>query len=188
MWLLVLGLVLFLGVHSIRIVAADWRQARIAAMGENAWKGVYSVVSLISLVMIVYGYGMAREGASQLYDTQLWSRPFSHFAVPLGLTLVMASNFPAGHIKRIFKHPMLWGAILWAAAHLTSNGDTASVVLFGSFLVWAVVDLASCYGREQEIVTQPAVWADVLGIVLGIGLTLLFILWAHEWLFGVAVL
>ncbi len=185
MWLLILGLLVFLGIHCTRIFASDWREQRIAAMGDGAWKGLYSVVSLLGLVAMVYGYATAQPSAAQIYDVPIWATTYAYFAVPLGLILFVAANFPAGNIKRIFQHPMLWGTVLWSTAHLAANGDLASLLLFGGFLIWSVLNLVSCYSRGGIAVLRPAVWADVVSIILGIAVTFLFIVWAHEWLFGV---
>lgn len=188
MTLLILGLVIFLGVHSVRIFASDWRDAQIAARGENAWKGLYSITSIIGLVVLIYGYGAARQEAGIVYTPPIWGRSVLHVAMPLALVLFVASQVPMGHLKKRFGHPMLWGIIIWAGAHLLANGDTASVLLFGGFLIWALIDFHSARQRPVTDQREAKVWPDLAALVIGIGVTGLFVGFLHQWLIGVPVI
>lgn len=146
---LVAGLALFLGTHSVRIFADDWRAARIAAMGEGAWKGVYSLLSLAGLALLVWGYGQSRAD-----PLVLWTPPagLSHVAALLTLpafVLVTAAYVPMNHIRAAVGHPMVAGVKLWAFAHLLCNGRLGDVLLFGAFLAWAVLDFVAARRRDR---------------------------------------
>jgi uncharacterized membrane protein len=190
MTLLILGLLLFLGAHSVRIVADDWRTARINAMGLNAWKGVYSVVALIGFVLLVWGYGETR-GAPELWNPPAWTR---HLAALLNLpafVLLVAAYVPGTRIKAAVGHPMVAGVKLWAFAHLISNGRPGDMLLFGAFLAWAVADYVSARRRDRVAGTRyPSgpISRDGLAAVIGIAAWGLFAKWGHAWLFGVAPL
>jgi uncharacterized membrane protein len=189
MALLILGLALFLGVHSVSIFATGWRDAQVAQRGEKAWKGLYSVVSLVGFGLIVYGYGLARQAPTVLYTPPAALR---HIALLLMLPvfpLLAASSLP-GRIKTVAKHPTLLAAKLWATAHLLANGNLADVLLFGAFLAWAVADRISVKRRPIRPVPGAAARPvnDLIAIVAGVGLYVLFLLWGHAWLIGVSPL
>ena len=184
MLVLIIGLILFLGIHSVRIVAPGWAADRQATMGEGPWKGLYSLVSLAGLVLIVWGYSMARN------DVIVWQPPFwmSHVTALLmlfSLILLAVFQLPAGRIKPAVKHPMLAAVKIWAFAHLLANGDLASIVLFGSFLAWAVVDRISVKRRGVAVAAPGPVKWDVAALVTGLVLYVLFVFWLHAVLFGV---
>ncbi len=187
MTLLIVGLALFLGIHSVSIVAPAWRDAQLAQRGEAAWKGLYSVVSGIGLVLLIYGYGVARQAPTVLFTPPPELR---HLALVLLLpvfVLLLAVYLP-GRIKTAAKHPMLLATKLWALAHLLVNGSLADVLLFGGFLAWAVADRISLKRRPARAV--PALPArpanDVIAVVGGLVLYAVILLWAHAWAFGVA--
>ena len=183
---LVLGLVVFIGIHSIRIVAPGWRESTIESVGENAWKATYSVVSLASFVLLIFGYSLAKPEATQVYT------PFSEMyhvvllLMAIAFVMMMASNLGPSHIKQKFKHPFLLATILWSISHLWMNGDSASLVLFGSFLVWAVIDLRSAFQRPKTEKPAPILRNDIISVIVGLGLYGLFLWVLHEALFGVA--
>lgn len=190
MLLLILGLVLFLGIHSVSIVSADGRNRLAQQMGEGPWKGLYSLVSLAGFVLIVIGYGAAREAPVLLYTLPAG---FRHLAALLMLpvfVLLLATYLP-GRIQRTAKHPMLLAVKLWALAHLLANGTLADVLLFGGFLAWAVADRISVKKRAARGLTRaaPALPGskanDAIALVGGLGLYVLFVVWAHGFLFGV---
>jgi uncharacterized membrane protein len=189
MALLIFGLVLFLGIHSVSIFAVGWRDAQVAQRGEKAWKGLYSIVSLVGFVLIVYGYGLARQTPVVLYTPPTAMR---HIALLLMLPvfpLLAASSLP-GRIKAAAKHPMLLAVKLWATAHLLSNGNLADVLLFGAFLAWAVADRISVKRRPiRPVPGAPArPFNDVIVLVVGVALYVAFLLWGHRWLIGVSPL
>ena len=188
MLILVLGLLLFLGAHSVRIVAEPWRNDQIARLGERRWKGLYSLVSLAGLVLIVWGYGQARLDPVVLWSTPVWTR---HAAAALTLPafiLIAAGNMRGTRMKRAFGHPMVVGVKVWAFAHLLANGMLADVVLFGSFLVWAIVDYRAARRRDRATgVAYPpgALSRDLAAVVIGTAAWVVFAFWLHQWLFGV---
>ena len=190
MVLLIVGLVLFLGVHSVAIVAPALRARTIHRLGEGAWKGPYALVSLVGFVLICYGFSLARQAPVILYAPPTWLR---HVALILMLPvfpLLIAAYLP-GRIKTAAKHPMLAAVKFWAFAHLLANGLLADVLLFGGFLAWAVVDRISLKRRSvpQVVRTAPAgPWNDVIAVVLGLAIYGLTIGWAHVRLFGVSPL
>jgi uncharacterized membrane protein len=191
MLLLILGLVLFLGTHSVPIVAADFRARGKAAIGERPWKLAFGAVSLLGLVLIVLGYGAARQApdALLLYVAPFWLR---HVALLLMLpvfVLLLAAYLP-GRIQRATRHPMLLAVKLWAVAHLLANGTLADLLLFGSFLGWAVADRISLKRRAPEQVPGAPASPRNDWIALGGGLALYvaFLLWLHKLLMGVSPL
>lgn len=190
MALLVLGLILFLGIHSVSIVAPAWRNAQVTRRGEHAWKGVYSLVSLAGLVLLIYGYGAARQSAPLLYAPPQLLRQLSLLLMLPVFPLLFAAYMP-GRIQRGARHPFLLAVLLWAVAHLLSNGTLADVLLFGAFLVWTVADLISVQRRavpHKVPGAPPAAFNDVVAIVGGLLVYVGFVLWAHRWMTGVSLL
>ncbi len=190
MAVLVLGLVIFLGLHSTRIIAEGGRAKAIARLGEGPWKGVYSLLSLIGLALIVWGFGQARwNAAAELWVPPIWTRHTTILLMLISLILIGAYIFKRSHIAVATHHPMVLGVAIWAAGHLIANGSAADLVLFGAFLVWAVADLVSSYGRDaRNAVVYPAPnWGATIGaIVLGVVLWLALLGGLHLWLFGVS--
>lgn len=188
MSILVLGLILFLGVHSVSIVAPGWRDAQIAQRGERVWKGVYAVISLVGFVLLVYGYGLARQTPVVLYTPP---QALRHVALLLMLPvfpLLFAAYLP-GRIQRTVKHPMLLAVKFWALAHLLVNGTVADVLLFGAFLLWAVADRIAVKRRAvpRQVPGAPASgFNDVAALVGGLAAYVVFVFWAHVWLIGVS--
>lgn len=186
---LLLGLLVFLGVHSVAIVAPAWRDAQVARHGELPWKGLYALASAAGFALIVSGYAQARQ-----QPIVLWVPPagLRHAALALMLPvfpLLLATYLP-GRLKTAAKHPMLLATQLWAVAHLLANGQLADVLLFGGFLAWAVADRVSLQRRTPRPVPgAPAgPWNDAIALVGGLGIYAVFVLWAHAALIGVAPL
>lgn len=186
MTLLILGLVLFFGSHSISIFAPAWRDAQAARRGEKAWKGLYSLVSLIGFVLLVVGYGQARQAPVVLYVPPAAMRHLALLLMLPAFVLLLAAYLP-GRIKAAVKHPMLAAVKLWATAHLLANGNLADVLLFGAFLAWAVADRISLNRRTpRPIPGAPARPAnDAIAFVGGLLLYALFVAWGHRALIGV---
>ena len=185
---LILGLVLFLGAHSVRIVADDWRSAQIARHGEAAWKGVYTLLSIAGLAFVVWGYGQARMAPVVLWQPPLWTRHAASLFMLVSFVLLAAAYVPRNAIKAKLHHPMIAGVKLWAFAHLLANGTLADVVLFGSFLVWAVLSFRAARARDRAAGTAYApgtVAGTVAAGVVGVAAWAGFALWLHAWLIGV---
>lgn len=187
MTLLILGLVLFLGIHSLSIANEPLRDRLHASMGEAAFKVLYSFVSLAGLLLIIWGYGAARLDPTVLYIPPTWLRHVSLLLLIPVFPLLFATYFP-GRIKAKIGHPMLVAVKLWALAHLLANGMLHDVMLFGSFLAWAIADRISMKRRTQRpIPTLPASKAnDLIAIAGGLAVYVVMVMWAHRWLFGVA--
>lgn len=189
MVLLVLGLVLFLGSHSVRIFAEPWRTRVRERVGANAWLGLYSLVSLVGFGLIVWGYGLSRNEGVNLWWPPIWTR---HLAAALTLpafVLLVAAYVPKTRIKATVKHPMVAGVKLWATAHLLANGRLGDVVLFGAFLAWAVLDFRAARQRDRAEGIQyerGPIARDVLCGVVGLGLWVVFAFALHWRLIGVS--
>ncbi|MCP5149884.1 MAG: NnrU family protein [Ectothiorhodospiraceae bacterium] len=185
MLILVLGLAIFLGAHSVSIVSRPWRDAMVARLGAGGWRMAYTVVSLAGFALLVYGYGAAREAPVVLWSPPAWGRHVTFLLMVPVLILLVASNL-RGHIRARLKHPLLVGTKLWALAHLLANGMLADLVLFGAFLAWAVLDRISFKRRGVGAPEgEPRVAHDAIAVVVGLGLYVAFVLWLHGWLIGV---
>jgi len=197
---LVLGLILFLGMHSVRIVADDWRSQMIDRIGLGAWKALYSLVSLLGLVLIVWGYGLARHNPVTLWVPPVGMAHAASLLTLLAFVLLVAAYVPGNAIKARLQHPMVLGVKLWAFAHLLANGTLADALLFGGFLAWAVLDYRSARrrpaGQPDDDDDEAAAAADAQGarsaraptvatVVVGVGAWAVFAFWAHGALFGV---
>jgi len=188
MGILILGLIVFLGVHSTRIVADGWRSAQVERLGLGRWKSVYSLVSLAGFVLIVWGFSLARQ-----QPVVIWTPPFAmrHVAALLMLiafVLLAAAYVPRNSIKARLHHPMVLAVKTWAFAHLLANGRLADLLLFGAFLAWAVVCYIAEKKRDRAAGTQyPAgtAGATAATVVAGIVAWALFAFWLHGVLIGV---
>jgi uncharacterized membrane protein len=188
MLLLVLGLVIFLGVHSIHVFAEDWRGRQIARLGAGPWKGRFALASLIGLVLIIIGFAAARGHAVLLYAPPAWLRHINVFLTLVAFVLVAAAYVPRNHIKEKIGHPMVAGIKTWAFGHLLAIGMLSDVVLFGAFLVWAIVDFGVSRRRDRALgVRYPAgsLRGDLIALVAGVVVWAAFAFWLHEALVGV---
>jgi uncharacterized membrane protein len=188
MAVLIIGLLVFLGVHSVALAAPAVRSRAVARIGEGGWKGIYSLVAAAGFVLIVYGFRLARESPVVLYSPPGWMHYVTLLLMLPVFPLLIAAYLP-GRIKTAMKHPLLAAVKFWALAHLLSNGMLADLLLFGGFLAWAVVDRISLKRRLQAVpAAPPGRFNDLIAVVLGLALYLLFIEWAHLRLFGVSPL
>ncbi len=187
--LLILGLILFLGVHSISIVAPAWREQTVARVGAARWKGVYSLVSLVGLVLICWGFSVARAAPVVVFVPSAGMR-----AVSLPLTLpvfpLLLAAYVPGRIRKMLKHPMLVAVRLWALAHLLANGMLSEVVLFGSILVWSVVLSISLARRPiRPVPVMPMRgFNDASAIIVGVVMFLAVVFVLHRLVLGVSPL
>jgi len=190
MYLFITGLIIFLGSHSCRIFAEPWRNQMIDRLGEVKWKGLCAILSFIGLVLIVIGYGQARQ-----MPIVLWQPPtyLAHIAILLNLVafIFLAGSLSKNNAIRLkLKHPMILGVKVWALAHLLANGTLASLILFGSFLLWAVLDFRSARKRpilmpEKAVVSTKA---TIIVILFGVVVWAAFIFGLHQYLIGVSPL
>jgi uncharacterized membrane protein len=189
MVMLIAGLILFLGAHSVSIVAPEWRNRMVARMGEQKWQAVYGLVAIAGFVLIVWGYGLARQEPVVLYVPPIWLRHLLLLLMVPVFPLLLAAYLP-GRIQSATKHPMLAAVKLWAFAHLLANGTLADLVLFGSFLAWAVVDRISMKWRMPLPVqgAPPSKANDIIAVAAGLALYAAFLFGLHRWLIGVSPL
>jgi len=190
MALLIVGLVLFFGVHSIAIVAPSLRADAIRRVGERGWKGGYALLSAAGLVLICYGFALARHAPVILYSPAPWLRHVAFLLMLPVFPLLIAAYLP-GRIKTAAKHPLLFASKCWAFSHLLANGGLADVLLFGGFLTWAVADRISLKRRAAPQVLRtagPGPWNDLIAVLLGLAIYALMIGWLHARLFGVSPL
>lgn len=185
---LILGLVIFLGAHSVRIFAGDWRDAQVARLGEMRWKGAYSLVALLGFGLIVWGFGLARADPVVLWTSPPWTRHLAALLTLPAFILLVAAYLPGSHIKAKVGHPMVAGVKTWAVVHLLANGRLADVVLFGAFLAWSVLSFTSSRKRDRLAGrTYPVCcWTrDASVVAIGSLAWALFAFWGHAWLIGV---
>lgn len=183
MTILIIGLILFLGTHSISMISVGWRDKMAAKIGEKAFQGIHSLIALIGFILIIWGYGLATP--IHLYTPNPWLVHIAWLLMLPVFPIFFAAYLP-GRIQSTVKHPMLAAVKIWAFAHLISNGMLADVVLFGAFLIWAVADRISLKYRVAKPVSgaPPSKFNDLIAIVLGLLLYVVFIFWLHGWLFG----
>ena len=186
---MILGLILFLGVHTLT-TQRPLRARLIAGWGEGGYKIGYSLVSALGLALIVWGF--ARYQATGWID--VWQPPTAmrHIAVALMLpaVILVAASYVRGRIYTTLKHPMLTGVKLWAAAHLLANGDLGSIILFGSFLGWAVFDRISLKHRTDAGAPPIPVGGpgnDLIAVAVGLVAYLALAFAFHPVVIGVAV-
>lgn len=191
MTLLVLGLIVFIGIHAVPMMTG-LRDSLRARLGAGGYRILFTVASLAGFALLVYGYGAARaDGPPILYDPPVWMRHVTLLLMLPVFVLLVASGAPAGRIKKAVKHPMVLAVKIWALAHLLANGDLASVLLFAAFLAWAVADRISLKRRPATLdgiaTGAPSAAGDIVSLVVGLGLYLAFVFYLHEWLIGVPV-
>lgn len=186
---LLLGLVVFFAIHSVSILAPQWRDRSVARLGALGWRGLYSLASLLGLWLIIHGFALTRAAPVVLYTPGFVLHRIADLLMLPVFPLLFAAYLP-GRIQSLARHPMLVAVKLWAVAHLLANGMAADVLLFGSFLAWAVIDRISLKRRvpRAAVGAPPGRWNDLLAIVLGLATYALIVGWAHLRLFGVAPL
>ena len=146
---LILGLVLFLGAHSVRIFADDWRSRTIEAWGEKAFKGIYAVVSLVGFYALIVGYSEARMQPFVIWQPPTATRHISVLLMLFASILLVATYIPRNHFKVRMGHPMILSVKVWALSHLLANGNLADLVLFGTFLAWSVLIFRVSRARDR---------------------------------------
>jgi uncharacterized membrane protein len=188
MTILILGLVIFLGVHSTRIFADDWRTAMMGRIGERAWKGAYTLLSILGFVLIVWGFSLARQQPLQLWMPPRGMRHLAALLTLIAFVLLAATYVPRNAIKARLHHLMVLAVKVWALAHLLANGNLAHVVLFGSFLVWAALSFRAARARDRAAGTvYPAGTAAGTLATVGVGIAAwaAVAFWAHGLLIGI---
>lgn len=182
---LIFGLIIFFAIHLVRMLAPGWRNATMSSMGERKWKGLYSLVSFVGLGLIIWGFGKARIDTPVLFDPPSWAPHLAILLMAIAFILMMAANLPTGRIKQAVKHPFLTSVKIWAFAHLLVNGDLASAILFGSFLVYSVWNRIALKRRGDANPVANSSSSDAIAVVSGLAIWAVTLYWAHDYLFGV---
>jgi len=189
MTVFILGLLVFFSTHSISLLAPGLRQSAIDRIGPKAWRSLYSLISIAGLILLIWGYGLARLDPIVVWQPPSWTR---HVTMTLMLFVfpMMLSAYLPGRIKATLKHPMLAAVKLWALAHLISNGTLADMLLFGVFLGWAVVERIAAKHRPLtiDLAATAKPLNDVLAVLLGLLLYGAFLGYLHLKLIGVSPL
>ena len=188
MTILILGLILFLGIHSIRIFADPWRTIQTEKLGEQKWKGFCSLLALIGFILIIYGYGQFSPSYT-IWSPPLWTWHITAALTLIAFILLAAAQVPKNGIKAKVKDPMVLGVKTWALAHLISNGSLAGMILFGSFLVWAILDFKSCRRGRSSSLSVPAdrsLMMTIATYAIGITTWFIFAIYIHQILFGIS--
>lgn len=186
--MLILGLILFLGVHSTRIVANGWRADMLERLGEGKWKALYALLSSVGLVLVVWGFGLARQQPTALWSPPFYLRHVVWLLTLLAFILLAAAYVPRNAIKARLHHPMVLGVMLWAFAHLLVNGNLAHVLLFGAFLVWAMLSFRAARARDRAaaaVYAAGTMEGTLATLALGVAGWAIFAFWAHGSLIGV---
>ena len=188
MALLIIGIVVFLGIHLLPTFQG-LRQGLIDKLGENGYKAFFSIASILGFVLLIYGY--ANAPYIPVWTPPVWTRHLALLLMVPAFVFIVAAYVP-GRIKKAVKHPMLAAIKTWAFAHLISNGDLAGIILFGSFLAYAVYDrIALKHRQPTELIETPGPGSprnDVIAVILGIAFYLIFLIWLHPLLIGKVVL
>ncbi|WVN41360.1 NnrU family protein [beta proteobacterium MWH-UniP1] len=185
---LILGLIIFVGAHSLRIFADGWRSQMVARLGEMPWKGLNSVISLVGFVLIVMGYGLARQAPVILWQPPFWISHLVSLLMLIAFILLIAAYVPGNGIKAKIGHPMVVSVKIWAFSHLLANGNLADLILFGVLLIWAVLSFRAARQRDQrEGVVRPKgkLLSTLITVVVGAGVWAWFVFQGHAWLIGV---
>jgi len=185
---LIAGLLVFLGAHSVRIFAEGWRARTVAKLGEKPYKGMLSLVSLTGFVLLVWGFGVARETPTMLWNPPVAMRHLAALLTLMAFIFLASAYGPPNAIKARVGHPMLLAVKTWALAHLLANGSVAHLILFGSFLVWAVLAFIVARKRDRAQNVQPVIATTrgtVTAVVVGVLSWALFAFWLHGLLIGV---
>jgi uncharacterized membrane protein len=189
---LVLGLVLFLGVHSTRVFAEGWRTATMERFGANGYKILYSVLAIAGLVLVNWGYCMARQHPVVLWNQPpVWTRHLAALLTLIAFVLVAAAYVPGNRIRARLGDPMILGVKVWAFAHLVANNTLADVVLFGSFLLWAVLDFRAARIRRRTVgtvIAEGPLSRTVIAVAIGALAWAVFAFWGHRVLIGISPL
>lgn len=185
MTLFLLGLLVFFGAHLFTALARPARERLASKLGEWPYKGLYSVVSLVGFVLIVIGWNGASTNV--IYATPGWTRHLAYLLMIPAFVLLVAAYAPAGKIAAAVKHPMLAGVKIWAFAHLLVNGDVRSMILFGAFLAYAVIDRIAVKRRNAPVRAAGPVTNDVIATVVGLAAYAGVAFYGHQYIAGVAL-
>lgn len=193
MTVMLLGLLLFLGMHSVRVFADDWRRKQIERFGERTWKIAYSLISLIGLTLAIWGFGAMRMASDPIvvWVPPMWTQHLVALLMIPAFILLVATYSPANHIRSILGHPMLLSVMLWALSHLLVNGYFGEILFFGTFLIWSIVAFRAARRRDRVAGQGPAAARfsnDLIAVVIGLAFYFLFAFHLHVWITDVPAL
>ncbi|CAB3790877.1 NnrU family protein [Pararobbsia alpina] len=185
---LLAGLIVFLGAHSIHLFANDWRVAQIERLGRRRWKMLYALTSVVGLVLIIWGFGVARREASMLWFPPVGLHHATELFTLISFILLTAADVPRNPFKAWVHHPMVLGTAIWALGHLLSNGSSADILLFGAFFIWSTASFVVNLQRDRrDGILYPAGTprGAIITVVAGIVAWIVFAFWLHGPLIGV---
>ncbi|MEP5569110.1 MAG: NnrU family protein [Halioglobus sp.] len=187
MTLLIVGVLLWSVVHFIPSVGLPFKQSLVAKLGENGYKGVFSLLLVAALLLIVFGW-RSIDQPIHLYTLPLWTRHLGMLLIVIAFVLFVAAGVPT-RIKQVIRHPQLTGLLIWAAAHLMMNGDSRSLVLFGGLGIWALLEMVFINQREGQWVKPevPGMGQEIKILVIS-AVVVAVVIFAHPWLAGVAII
>jgi uncharacterized membrane protein len=188
MQLLIVGLFVFLGVHLVPLLFPDWRRRQIARLGERGWKGLFALAALAGFVLLCWGFGRARQLPLAVYTPPLALQHVNALFTLVAFVLLAAAYVPGNHLKARLGHPMLLGVVVWASGHLLATGMLHDVVLFGAFLVWALLLAVALRQRDRRAgiaCRAGTLGGDVLTVLVGVASWAVFAFWLHRLLIGV---
>lgn len=185
MWLLIAGLIVFFIPHMTRMLVPGLRDTGVARFGEGGWKGLYSLVSLIGLLLIIFGWRAYRLDAPDIYIPPDWGSHVTELFVPIALILNFAAYMPTGRIKATVQHPFLLAVMFWSVGHLFANGDLASLIMFGSFVIYAVWNRIAVSMRGTPPAQFESYRGDIGAIAIGIIVSAVIVIWLHVYIAGV---
>jgi uncharacterized membrane protein len=189
MVILIVGLALFLGIHSIRMGPDSLRAGLEGRLGVGGYKGVYSLVALAGFALVIWGYGQARLAPVVLWTPPTFARHGSLLLMLLSMILLVAAYIPNNALKQRLHHPMVLAVKVWALAHLIANGNLADGVLFGSFLIWAIFNFRAARQRDRAAGLTPTpakTSATVITVLVGTAAWAALLMGVHRALIGVS--
>ncbi|MEA2117234.1 NnrU family protein [Halovibrio sp. HP20-50] len=190
MTIMIIGLLIFLGSHSVRIFAENWRQQQIAKFGKTNWKIAYSAVSVVGLAIAIYGYGQMRLDPIVVWFPPMGLRHAVALLMVPAFIMLVAAYVPGNAIKAKLGHPMMLAVKIWAFAHLLVNGRLGDIIFFVAFLVWAILAFKTAKKRDRLSPPAPvntSKMATIATVLLGLVAYVIFAFYLHMLLIGVPV-
>ncbi|MBT2774625.1 NnrU family protein [Halomonas sp. ISL-60] len=190
MTIMIIGLLIFLGSHSVRIFAEDWRQRQIAQRGETTWKVAYSAVSIVGLAIAIYGFGQMRLDPIYIWYPPMGMRHAVALLMVPAFIMLAAAYVPGNAIKAKLGHPMMLAVKIWAFAHLLANGRLGDIIFFAAFLIWAILAFKTAKKRNRLTPSAPvstSKMATIAAVLVGLIAYVVFAFYLHTALIGVPV-
>lgn len=187
MYFLIFGLIIFFATHFYSTFRNREAGHDIKTkMGAGKYMGLYSIITIVGFALMIWGYGLSRP-SSTIFSPPTWGRHVNLALMLPAFILLVSSNAPLGYLKQSLKHPMLLGVILWSAGHLLASGEMNSLILFGSFLAYSIIDRLAVSARPQPVKTA-SIMGDIIAIAVGTILYWVMIKYLHPMWVGVPVL